>query len=490
MEDFPPSRRAQANLGKAPAWSLIQRVNQLPSYDQKTRPDGLINLSGALNNLMQDWWDEYSANHPIDFDFSQFLPYGSISGTNELLSAAAGFFNHFFCPSSPLTATNILASNGITSLIDLVSWALCDPGEAILYPTPTFYMLDFDLRARNDVNTVPVPCSFMEDRFSEEAAPKLLSLLEKTVKTQSAKGVRCKVLFVCNPANPQGRCYSPATLARLSTFCRSHGMHLVADEVYAMSQYSSESGALDQFSSVLSIPEESPGSLSHVHGLYSLSKDFNMGGLRLGFLVTRNEEFRAAADTVTWFTWINNFSAQLATRLLGDLDAINDYFSVYRQRLGLEYLRTSQALTRYRIPYQPSNTGLFIFVDLSQWVDLLSGDKKESRELKLCQYLIDHGVCLNPGEYAGSDRPGWFRFVFTEMPEANVLAIKRIRKAIDLLSKASSKKSADGRSSMDTCATLQGELIEIDTTKFGGEPPNSRSRIRKLFPLPSCFRGE
>lgn len=168
-----------------------------------------------------------------------------------------------------------------------------------MYPTPTFYMLDFDLSAGTGVTTVPVPCSFMEDRFSEDAAPKLLSLLEKTVKAQGAKGVRCKLLFICNPANPQGRCYSATTLASLSRFCRSNGMHLVTDEVYAMSQYSSGPGALDQFTSVLSILEEWPGSLSHLHCLCSLSKDFNMGSLRLGFLVTRNTEIRTAADSVT-----------------------------------------------------------------------------------------------------------------------------------------------------------------------------------------------
>ncbi|ETS76438.1 hypothetical protein PFICI_11825 [Pestalotiopsis fici W106-1] len=490
MADFLPSRRAQANLGKAPAWSLMQRVNQIPPYDPKTQPDGLINLSGALNNLMQGWWDEYFAKSPIDFDLSQILPYGSISGTDELLSTAAGFFNRFFRPSVPLEANNILAANGITSLIDLVSWTLCDPGEAILYPTPTFYMLDFDLGARNNVTTVPVPCSFMEDRFSEEVAPKLLSLLEKTVAAQLAKGVRCKVLFICNPANPQGRCYSAATLASLARFCRSHGMHLVADEVYSMSQYSSGLGSLDQFSSVLGIPEERPGSLSHVHCLYSLSKDFNMGGLRLGFLVTRNAEIRAAADTVTWFTWISSFSALLVTQLLGDLDTISGYFSVYRKRLELEYWRTSEALTRCGIPYQASNSGLFIFIDLSQWVGYFSKDKNGSRELNLCYYLIEHGVCLNPGEYAGSDRPGWFRFVFTEMPEANVLAIERIRKAIDLLPKMSSQRLENGRTSIDTATTLQGESAQLETAKMEGVAPSNWSKIRKSFPIPSCFRGE
>lgn len=100
----------------------------------------------------------------------------------------------------------------------------------------------------------------------------------------------------------------------------------------------------------------------------------------------------------SWFTWISAFSALFAARFLLDLDLIGEYLSVYRKRLGLAYSRTSETLTRCGIPYQSSNAGLFIYVNLSQWVNCFSRDQGGSSELNLCQYLIEHGVCLNPGE--------------------------------------------------------------------------------------------
>lgn len=180
---------------------------------------------------------------------------------------------------------------------------------------------------------------------------------------------------------------------------------------------------------------------------------------------------------------------------------------------------TPEALTRNGIPFQPSNTGLFIFVDLSQWVDSFSGDEGEGSELNLCQYLIEHGVCLNPREvsktrlwdvliaprqletdfprqYAGSHRPGWFRFVFTEMPEANILAVERIRKAVDLLPKICSDEPVDGRCSIDTTTTSRGELGGIDDTKMGVNPDSAGHLIDKDDPEASLhimkqwIRGE
>lgn len=46
-------------------------MKQVPHYDPQTQPDGLINLSGALNNLMQDWWDDNFRETPISIDSSE-----------------------------------------------------------------------------------------------------------------------------------------------------------------------------------------------------------------------------------------------------------------------------------------------------------------------------------------------------------------------------------------------------------------------------------
>jgi aspartate/methionine/tyrosine aminotransferase len=43
--------------------------------------------------------------------------------------------------------------------------------------------------------------------------------------------------IVCNPQNPLGRTYPRETLLQYARFCEQNDLHLVSDEIYAMSVY-------------------------------------------------------------------------------------------------------------------------------------------------------------------------------------------------------------------------------------------------------------
>ncbi|KAL3456941.1 pyridoxal phosphate-dependent transferase [Aspergillus heterothallicus] len=423
---FPPSDRASATLQQGPAWNLMQQVKRRPRYDPESRPDGLINLSGAINNLMADWMSKH-AQDLLQFTTSE-LSYGPLAGSHELLEAAAGFFNRFFNAADPVLADHVLAANGVTSLINMMAWVLCDSGDGILYTTPNFYMLDYDLGVRNDIVTIPVSTTSIECPFD---AAGLIPVLESAL--QSHGDVSCRILFLCNPSNPQGGCYSTETLEALAAWCAERKMHLVVDEIYAMSTFDDTS-----FSSTLTIPAR-----QNVHCLYGLSKDFNMGGVRVSFLVSRNPQIRAAVSKLTWFSWLTVFSDVFVSRFLSQLDLVQGYLDTYRPRLAEAYHRTVAALDRYNIPFQQASGGLFIFIDLHGWIhhfadsQLSHDDQAEkptpSPEIQLCEWLIEHGVFLNAGQFAGHDRAGCFRLVFTQDPGATELAIQQIRAAIDEL---------------------------------------------------------
>ncbi|KAM0550276.1 hypothetical protein ACHAPJ_008946 [Fusarium lateritium] len=442
--NFQPSDRALVAASRGPAWDLMQKVAQMPRYDPNTQPNGIINLSGALNALMLDWMNDFARNlNPLPI--GQTLSYGPISGSQALLSATSNFFNRFFKPSSPITPDQILASNGVTSLIDLVTWTLCDDGDAVLYPTPNFYMLNYDLSARTGLISVPVSTWGIDDQFSDAGLADLIHAFETAaVDVERTRGSRCRVLFLCNPANPQGRCYSRNTLLGLAKWCAKREMHLVVDEIYALSVFDNGIASMDTFTSVLSLPCE--GALrDNIHCLYGMSKDFALGGLRMAFYVTRNSAVRNAMSKVSWFNWVTAFSDQFVTRFFEQLHLVEDYVAIYQERLRCAYSETVHALDMYQIPYAPSNAGLFLFIDLSRWIRYFSqnsGTLEDTEqvvtnsltpELQLCHWLIRHGVFLNPGQFAESARPGYFRLVFTEYPHANALAIKRISNALSLL---------------------------------------------------------
>ena len=88
------------------------------------------------------------------------------------------------------------------------------------------------------------------------------------------------------------------------------------------------------------------------------------------------------------------------------LDLVEDYIRVYRGRISAAYRATEEALVRCRIPMAPATSGLFILIDLSDWVGCFDGPDADShdpgnlktREIQLCWWLVDRGVFLNPGQ--------------------------------------------------------------------------------------------
>ncbi|KAI8712238.1 Aminotran-1-2 domain-containing protein [Fusarium sp. LHS14.1] len=444
-QNFPPSARASATLEQGPAWTLMERVKSLPKYDAHNKPDGLINLSGALNGLMEDWMKAY-ADKSLRFT-SEALSYGSLSGSQDLLSTAAAFFNRFFDPAEPVAAEQVLAANGVTSLLNMMAWTLCDEGDGVIYTTPGFYMLDFDLSVRTGLITVPVSTTDLKDPFGTDGLDEFIQALEAATDNARDKlNVKCRMLCLTNPSNPQGRWYSKETLEALASWCARRQMHLVIDEIYALSTFAKENGqgnpnggGLVPMTSILSVSAR-----ENVHCLYGLSKDFNMGGVRMAFLVSRNTQVRAAVSKITWFTWLSVMSDKFVTGFLEQLDLVQQYLDVYRPRLSHAYHQVATALETHKIPFQRAEAGLFVFIDLSAWIHHfqdLDGkppatDDTLSPELQLCEWLIDHGVFLNAGQFAGCDVPGHFRLVFTQDLDATLLGIRRIRSALDQLDHA------------------------------------------------------
>ncbi|RSM07634.1 hypothetical protein CDV31_008527 [Fusarium ambrosium] len=440
--NFPPSARASATLDKGPAWTLMQKVKSRPQYNAEKMPDGIINLSGALNGLMDDWMSDF-ADKNLHFT-SEALSYGPLSGSQALLSSAASFFNRFFEPAEPVAADQVLAANGVTSLLNMMAWTLCDEGDGILYTTPGFYMLDFDLTVRTGLVTVPVSTTRLKDPFGYDGSTELIEALEAAVdNARDTRNISCRMLCLSNPSNPQGRWYSKQTLEALASWCAGRQMHLVVDEIYALSSFCESRQETDRkgdnfvaMSSILSVPAQ-----ENVHCLYGLSKDFNMGGVRMAFLITRNAQVRAAVSKITWFTWLSVMSDKFVARFLGELDLVQEYLDVYRPRLQNAYHQVAIALETHGIPFERAEAGLFVFIDLSAWIHHFQDGNREppatdnalSPELQLCEWLIDHGIFLNAGQFAGCDIPGHFRLVFTQDLGATLLGIRRIREAIDQL---------------------------------------------------------
>ncbi|KAF3811211.1 putative aminotransferase sirI [Colletotrichum gloeosporioides] len=385
-----PSTRALANLESGAFIDLENEAGKLPQYDPEICPDGLIDLSGAINSLMNDVLKEEMTS----FEKSYSL--------NEGLSkAVCSFMNRHFHAARALRADDIIVTNGVTSLIDMMAFAMCNPGEGIIVITPTYMMFPHDVCARTGVSLINVDLDTIEDQFEAKDSAKVMKALGKAYSAAQKSRVTPKALLLCNPSNPCGRTYPRATLIEIAKFCGQRKMHLLSDEIYGMSTFTSSDRVARPFTSVLSIPEDPANGVftENIHCMYGASKDFGCGGLRLGFLVTRNELLWRSVRRLVLFTWVTSFSAAFFMHFLQNEEAVDRYLSVYRERLGKQYDFTAKLLNKYRIPFGEADSGVFIFVKLTKWLDYFAGDDRSSREMKLCRHLLhEAGVFLSPGE--------------------------------------------------------------------------------------------
>ncbi|KAI8214547.1 WD repeat domain-containing protein 83 [Colletotrichum sp. SAR 10_66] len=398
-----PSTRALANLESGAFIDLENEAGKLPQYDPEICPDGLIDLSGAINSLMNDVLEEETTNFEKSYSLSEAMKYGDVMGPKGLSKAVSSFMNHYFDPARALSTDDIIVTNGVTSLIDMMAFAMCNPGEAIMVITPTYMMFPHDVCARSGVNLINVDLDTIEDQFEAKDSAKVMKALGKAYSAAQKSRVTPKALLLCNPSNPCGRTYPRATLIEIARFCGQRKMHLLSDEIYALSTFTPYDRAATPFTSVLSIPDDPENGVftENIHCMYGASKDFGCGGLRLGFLVTRNQLLWRSVRRLVLFTWVTSFSAAFFMHFLKNEEAVDRYVSVYRERLGKQYDFTAKLLDKYRIPFWEADSGVFIFVKLTKWLDYFAGDDHSSREMKLCRHLLhEAGVFLSPGEGA------------------------------------------------------------------------------------------
>lgn len=84
----------------------------------------------------------------------------------------------------------------------------------------------------------------------------------------AAEGIRTRAVILCNPHNPLGRTYPKETLLAYAKFCEDRDLHLVSDEIYAMSTYEGE------FTSMLSLGDElGDFDMARLHVVYGMSKE-------------------------------------------------------------------------------------------------------------------------------------------------------------------------------------------------------------------------
>jgi 1-aminocyclopropane-1-carboxylate synthase len=232
-----------------------------------------------------------------------------------------------------------------------------------------------------------------------------------------------------------GKCYPKETLVELMRFCQRHKLHFISDEIYALSVFENpDFPDAAPFKSALSIDTADVIDANLVHVIYGLSKDFGVAGLKVGCLISHNEELKKAVTAVQRFCAVGGPSAAIATQMLEDREWIRSIVGLSRKRLAEAYAFIIGRVKDMGIKcMEGGNAGFFVWYDLTPWLPPASVETEgATREQMLAQKFLDHGVHLQPGEEHG--REGWFRAVFTtlekEALDEGLLRIERTLKDV------------------------------------------------------------
>ncbi|MBK6015709.1 aminotransferase class I/II-fold pyridoxal phosphate-dependent enzyme, partial [Streptomyces sp. MBT53] len=228
----PASRQAAQLVAGSPAIAEAHFRAEASPYHPRLRPDGWLNLGTAENRLVQDLHTE--PPRPLTARDTRYAP---LYGSPELRAHLA---RHLTVPGErPVDPEDLVVVAGATAALDVVATALCDPGEAIVVPTPCYGAFDTDLAdvaAHHGVDVVADeiyagsvfgPRSFTSLR-TVAADPARVHTVWGFAKDFGLPGFKAGVLHTTDP-EIRAAARALAYFAPVSTHTQAHLTSLLAD---------------------------------------------------------------------------------------------------------------------------------------------------------------------------------------------------------------------------------------------------------------------
>ncbi|MDD7456673.1 MAG: pyridoxal phosphate-dependent aminotransferase [Bacteroidales bacterium] len=262
------------------------------------------------------------------------VSYSNSAGMMELRKAFAE--KYYRKVGINIDPSEIIVTTGGSEGIDIALQIACDEGDELLVMEP-FYTNYYTFCYLNNINLkvvhTDISTGFIVPSIDE---------FEKLVSP------RTKAVLVSNPGNPTGTLYSKEDMMVLGNFCKKHDLFLISDEVYREFCYSGE----PHFSAM-----NIPGLEQNVILLDSVSKRYNLCGVRIGCIISHNKDVIAAALKFGQSRLCAPVYGQIAT--LGAMDTPDSYFETTKK----EYIaRRDYALGRLNAMegvYSPVPGGAF-----------------------------------------------------------------------------------------------------------------------------------
>lgn len=274
-------------------------------------------------------------------------------------------------------------TTGVVPAVSAVIKALTMPGERVLIQTPVYNCFFSSIR-NNGCEVVESPLAPAPSGEGGERG--FSSTYEVNWDDFEAKCADPKttVFLLCNPHNPAGRVWRRDELERMNDICLRHGVAVVSDEIHCelvmpghrFTPFASISEACAENSVVCNSP----------------SKSFNIAGLQMANIITKNAEWRRRIDraiNINEICDVNPFAPIAVEAAYNEseewLDALNEYLWDNYQALCAFFAEQLPQLKVFRLE------GTYLV-----WVDItatgLRADELEKMLLSEAQVWVNSGT--------------------------------------------------------------------------------------------------
>lgn len=307
------------------------------------------------------------------------------------------------------TPNEICVTVGAKQALQNSLYAVCDPGDEVIVPTPCWVSYETMIEMAGGV-PVLVPANAKDFTLDVDAV-------------QGALTPRTKAIIINTPNNPTGAVYSEESLRRLAALACERDFYIIADEIYEELLY----GEAKHFS-VASI---SPEVRERVITINGFSKAYAMTGWRAGYICASREIIEAAKAFQSQSTSCICSIAQYAAleALNSPESALDDMRKIFTKRRDVLYDRL------IRIPGVScikTEGAFYLMPDISGIIGKKTPEGKVlENDEDVCMYLLEMaGVATTPGEAFHSSNH--LRFSYSN-------SVENIEKGMDLIEDAVGK---------------------------------------------------
>ena len=256
-----------------------------------------------------------------------------------ILSFRESLVKYYKSVNIDVTPDQIIVGAGASEALLFAFQSIMDPEDEVIIPEP-FYANYNGFATNAGIKVKPI----VSDIESGFALPPIEEF-EKNITDKT------KAILVCNPNNPTGYLYSKEELETLRDIVKKYDLYLIADEVYREFVYDGR-----QHYTAMHLK----GIEQNVILIDSVSKRYSACGVRIGWMISRNQEVMATA--------LKFAQARLSPPTFGQVaaeaavDTPDEYFEAVMNEYVARRNTVVQGINKIEGAYCPNPAGAFYVV--------------------------------------------------------------------------------------------------------------------------------